>query len=328
MDVSMGVGVDNNDTDQVLETNVTVKIILPLQNQSVTLDDGHAVNMRFTSDGGLSEASVRVFIPQQYNISLNDAPEAIGIGDGGETLVTLSVVNNGNGDDTISVQSSLEQSCIDAGWQVTGSTNLTVAANDERAQSFTIFSAQNSTVDKCDIEFTAESEGDFEIQTAETEARISVVRLVIEESLVEPGGADAEANADGFFRIPISNIGFLTAAEVKVTLEADEFGNTEYEAQQKTRMIPAEDVEYFEFAYSDMPPGDARLRVSVEVMNPANEDAIADDSADEAILTIPFSNMASEDGESPFLVIVIVALTLLVLYGGYNTARKGSSGRF
>ena len=187
MDVSMGVGVDNNDTDQVLETNVTVKIILPLQNQSVTLDDGHAVNMRFTSDGGLSEASVRVFIPQQYNISLNDAPEAIGIGDGGETLVTLSVVNNGNGDDTISVQSSLEQSCIDAGWQVTGSTNLTVAANDERAQSFTIFSAQNSTVDKCDIEFTAESEGDFEIQTAETEARISVVRLVIEESLVEPG---------------------------------------------------------------------------------------------------------------------------------------------
>ena len=46
------------------------------------------------------------------------------------------------------------------------------------------------------------------------------------------------------------------------------------------------------------------------------------------ILTIPFSNMASEDGESPFLVIVIVALTLLVLYGGYNTARKGSSGRF
>ena len=328
MDVSMGVGIDNNDTDQVLETNVTVKIVLPLQNQSVTLDDGHAVNMRFTSDGGLSEASVRVFIPQQYNISLNDAPEAIGIGDGGETLVTLSVVNNGNGDDTISVQSSLEQSCIDAGWQVTGSTNLTVAANDERAQSFTIFSAQNSTVDKCDIEFTAESEGDFEIQTAETEARISVVRLVIEESLVEPGGADAEANADGIFRIPISNVGFLTAAEVKVTLEADEFGNTVYEPQQDTHMIPAEEVRYFEFPYSGMPPGDARLRVSVEVMDPANEDSVADDSADEAILTIPFSNMASEDGESPFLVIVIVALTLLVLYGGYNTARKGSSGRF
>ena len=93
-------------------------------------------------------------------------------------------------------------------------------------------------------------------------------------------------------------------------------------------MIPAEDVRYFEFTYSDMPPGDARLRVSVEVMDPANEDAVADDSADEAILTIPFSNMASEDGESPFLVIVIVAFTLLVLYGGYNTARKGSSGRF
>ena len=44
--------------------------------------------MRFDADGGSSEVSVRVFIPQQYNISLVDAPENIGVGVGDETIVT------------------------------------------------------------------------------------------------------------------------------------------------------------------------------------------------------------------------------------------------
>ena len=78
MDVLMGIGVDNNDTNQVLTRVVDARITLPLQNQSQTYDEGHAVNMNFAADGGSSEVSVRVFVPQQYNISLVDAPEKIG----------------------------------------------------------------------------------------------------------------------------------------------------------------------------------------------------------------------------------------------------------
>ena len=115
------------------------RIILPLQNQTQTYDDGHAVNMRFTADGGPNEVSVRVNVPQQYNISFVDAPAAIGVGVGDETLVTLRIINDGNGDDTVSVQSSL--SC--EGWQVTpGISNITVAAGSERSQSFTILHQQ------------------------------------------------------------------------------------------------------------------------------------------------------------------------------------------
>ena len=173
MDVGLGIGQNNSDENQILYTEVDVRITLPLQNQTQTYDDGHAVNMRFVADGGISEASVRVNVPQQYNISLNDAPDSIGVGDGGETIVTLRIDNHGNGDDTISVQSSLEQSCIDSGWQVAPAiSNLTVAADDDRSQSFTIYAATNSTVDSCDIEFTADSEGDFETQSASTEALI------------------------------------------------------------------------------------------------------------------------------------------------------------
>ena len=36
----------------------------------------------------MSESSVRVYVPQQFNVSLEDAPESIGVGLGKESLVT------------------------------------------------------------------------------------------------------------------------------------------------------------------------------------------------------------------------------------------------
>ena len=322
MDVTMGIGNNNSDTSQLLTAEVEARVNLPLQNQSQTYDDGHAVNMRFTADGGPNEVSVRVNVPQQYNISLNDAPAGIGVGVGDETLVTLRIVNDGNGDDTVSVQSSL--SC--EGWQVTpGLSNITVAAGSERSQSFTIFApADASSEESCMVEFTADSEGEFETQTQSTNAIISVANLVIDEGGVEPRNAEAKANADGQFIIPIRNDGFLTAQDVIVYLQADELGDTDYPQKQVTITVPANGVAYASFDYSDLPPGDARLKVTLDVIGtPTHEDS---DSS--AIITIKFSNMADEDGESGWLVVVIILLTGLVLYGGFKTAKKGSSGRF
>ena len=48
MDISMGIGENNSDPMQILSQNVSVRITLPLQNQSLSFDEGHAVNMRFT----------------------------------------------------------------------------------------------------------------------------------------------------------------------------------------------------------------------------------------------------------------------------------------
>ena len=324
MDVLMGIGVDNNDAGQVLTKEIDARITLPLQNQSLTYDEGHAVNMRFAADGGTSEVSVRVFVPQQYNVSLNDAPESIGVGVGDETIVTLRIVNDGNGDDTVLVESTLPASC--EGWTVAPPvSNVTVAAGSERSQSFTIYApADAASDDDCKVEFTANSEGDFDEQSQSTTAIISVAKLVIDEGGVEPRNADAKANAEGQFIIPIRNEGFLTAENVIVYLQADELGNTVYDQQEETVTVPANGVGYAIFNYSGLPPGDARLEVTLNVVDTPTHD----DSDESAIITIKFSNIADEDGESDWLVVVIVLLTGLVLYGGYKTARKGSSGRF
>jgi asparagine N-glycosylation enzyme membrane subunit Stt3 len=322
MNIEMGIGLDNNDTAQLLYREIDVRITLPLQNQTRTYVDGHAVNMRFASDGGISEASVRVSVPQQYNISLEGAPTDIGVADGGETIVTLVVTNFGNGDDAITVISSLEQDCIDEGWQVTPPiSNLTVAADSDRSQSFTIHAGANSTELSCSIDFTADSAGEFDTQTDSTNAMISVAKLSIIKTQIEPFAADAIANTDGIIRIPIENEGFLTATDVIVVLESAQSG-TDFAEQQVTITVPAEGVGYAEFAYSNMPPGNAHLKVMITVVDTPVSEEVPDYE-----FKIKFSNLA-ESEESPFLMVAIVALTILVLYGGFKTARRGSSGRF
>jgi hypothetical protein len=188
--------------------------------------------------------------------------------------------------------------------------------------SFTIHAGTNSTEVTCDVDFSADSSGDFETQEESTKVIVSVATLSIIKNAIEPFAADAIANTDGIIRIPIENTGFLTASEVVVTLTSAQAG-TEFAEQLVTITVPAGEVAYAEFPYSDMPPGNARLVVSVTVDGtPVSEDV------SDYEFPIKFSNVASEDGESPYLMVVIVALTLLVLYGGFKTARKGSSGRF
>ena len=149
----------------------------------------------------------------------------------------MRIVNDGNGDDSVTVESQL--SC--EGWTVAPPiSNVTVAANSERSQSFTIYApADAAAEDECPVSFTANSEGDFEEQSQSTNAIISVAKLVIDEGGVEPRNADAKANADGQFIIPIRNDGFLTASDVTVYLEADELGNTVYPEQEVTITVPA-----------------------------------------------------------------------------------------
>ncbi len=220
------------------------------------------------------------------------------------------------------MSASIPQTCVDYGWDVTPKlSNITVAANSERSQSFTIHAGVNSTIESCDVSFEAQSEGDFDVQSATTEAVVAVADLEILIENIEPRNADAFANQDGIFRIPIQNNGFLPTGDVIVYLVAAQEG-TDYPVQQVTINIPAKDIVWAEFAYSDLPPGTAHLKVSVDVI-----DTPLDSEVDPVEFSIKFSNVA-EGEESPYLAVVIFILTILALYGAYKVARKGSSSRF
>jgi hypothetical protein len=89
--------------------------------------------------------------------------------------------------------------------------------------------------------------------------------------------------------------------------------------------VPAQGNATAEFPYSDLPPGVARFVVTIEVGEDTPLDSGSEDTVD---FDIKFSNMEDEGDESPWLMVVIIVLTILVLFGGYKAARKGSSGRF
>jgi hypothetical protein len=67
------------------------------------------------------------------------------------------------------------------------------------------------------------------------------------------------------------------------------------------------------------------MSITIEVLD---DTPLHPDSEDSEIFEVKFSNMEEEGDESIWIMVTIIALTILVLYGGFKAARKGSSSRF
>jgi len=324
-EVVFGIGTNNSDPLQILSASVNARIILPLQNESYTLSNGvgHSVNLRLVPSGGSPhERTVRVFVPQQYDISLSDEPELIGIADGDKQTVTFTINNDGNGDDTMTITPELTENCISAGWWADDVSELpNVGPYSSKTQAVTVEAPENSTVSECTLTVTVDSGGEFDSQTIEIEFVISVASLSFDPDGIEPREADAAANQAGLIRIPVTNDGFLDASSVIVYLEGS--GDTEFSAQ-KSALVPAKSTVFFEFEYSGFDPQTQRFEVRMESIRTPT-DSGGDDH--EQMFDIKFSNMA-EGEESSSVVWVVVVLSALILFGGYKVARKGSSSRF
>ena len=126
--------------------------------------------------------------------------------------------------------------------------------------------------------------------------------------------------------IPITNTGYLSTGEVIVYLEGQDGTDTDYPRQSYTiSTVPARGDATAEFQYTDFPPGVARFEITLEVSDDTPLDSSSEDSAK---FERKFANMEEEGDESPWLMVAIIALTALVLFGGYKAARRGSSSRF
>ena len=329
MNIDMGIGENNSDENQLLYTEVDARIILPMQNETRKYSAGHAVNMRFTADGGQGEESITVHVPQQFAISFVNTTDIVGVADGGNADVTLRVLNSGNGDDEITFEYTIGSDCED-GWDVTGlfgvNESVPLTYGMEWSHAFKIHAPTNATDTECMIEFTADSKGEYETQVTTVEARISVAKLSIETGSITPFAADAAANEDGVITIPITNTGYLSTGEVIVYLEGQDGTDTDYPRQSYTiSTVPARGDATAEFQYTDFPPGVARFEITLEVSDDTPLDSSSEDSAK---FERKFANMEEEGDESPWLMVAIIALTALVLFGGYKAARRGSSSRF
>jgi hypothetical protein len=249
---------------------------------------------------------------------MSDSPDAIGVADGGQTLVTVDLFNEGNGDDSIVVVASLDEECTD--WQVTpANSTITIASGNGRAQSFTVHAPVNSTVSSCDLVITADSEGTVEQLSTSTEVKVAVATLSFVQGQEK---SDIAANEAGVISIMVQNTGFLTATNVIVYLEGQH--GTDYPVEQVTIAVPAEGVATAVFDHDGFGTGTQRFKIYMTVIG-TPVDSTGDDHED--TFEIEFFSIA-DDEKGGGVGYVVAVLGVLVLIGGYKTARKGSKARF
>jgi hypothetical protein len=324
LDVNLGIGMNNTDSDQVLQVVIKARITLPAQNESFVFENGHDVDFVLTTGSASSNLRINVIVPQNYSIALDGLLDAIGVADnGGEKTFTVIAVNNGNGQDSIDIGVILPQNCVDDGWLITPeSTTLDVEPRSTKTQYFDVHSpSAGAQISTCMLTVQAQSEQTNLSSVQDSiEARISVADLSITTSTITPLESESVAGDAGVFIIPVKNAGFLDAVGIEITLSG--IDGTDFDSTMVVLSIPAESTVNAEFSYEGFEVGPQRFEITIN----HRDIPVASEPVNQTF-NREFANVAVGE-ESDYVPVIVVILGLLVVFGGYKVARAGSKKRF
>ena len=315
-EVRLGIGdVTENAT---LEATIRARIVLPTVEAAWWLEDGHDVNIRFSADSGdMTEVSVNVEVPQTYAFNMTDVSSTIGVTPGGTTTASLTINNNGNGDDSFTYE-VLDN--IPDGWTVSPMNGVTTIAKDNlRDLAFTVTAPADFTDSSITIEVRVTSEDGTTEDKAEIVVESARIALNWNQDLSKSRSnnfADVDPNN---LVIVIENDGLRQAQAVTVFVSSD--GLTE---RNMTLSVPAEGSTDFEFVLPKSSQGitryDVRAVVSDDEVN-FSTTTVGDD------FSIEYLVQGSEDSSNPIVIVTIIALIFIILYFGFKaSSRARSSG--
>ena len=324
IDLTLGIGANNSDTNQDLQTVIKARITLPAQNESFAIG-GHTVSIILNTGSAPSVLPINVTVPQNYSIGISDVETSIGVADnnvGSGTIMDFMIENYGNGEDQITPSAELPANCIADGWNIEPSNPppLPVEPRDNKNQKFTIYSpTSGATVESCDVTIRLVSTSGESVEST-ISAKISVADLSIDTSLITPLVSDSVAGEAGVFTIPVKNDGFLAATGIEVTLVGTD--GTDFASETVVLTIPAESTVNAEFDYTGFEVGPQRFEITI---NP--RDTPVANELEPQSFNREFANVAVGE-ESTYLPFIVVILGLLVVFGGYKVAYSGSKKRF
>ena len=321
INVSLGIGDD--DVEAKLATNITVRIQLPDVAEAWSLENGHRMTMRLTTDlGESSQASVKVFVPQTYEFSISSATEEVGMAANVERTFSFDITNDGNGQDTFTIK--MLESGVPADWSVTPMTStLTLSKGETRTQQFTVFAP--ATYDDNDEEFELTIYVNSEDETLEQEeVEVSIQKATVKLELNQADIAtesDLIAQKAGAVRIPIENTGLLDAPSVIVYLTPPNG-----EELDRTISVPAGETRMAVFENLTFPQGPQRFDYRIEVAGAEGESVESIPEDDD--FSLEYNVESTADGESPWMNLLIAFIAIMVVYGGVRTSRSRSSNKF
>ncbi len=317
--VQLGIGdVAENAT---LDATLRARIVLPSVETAWWLENGHDVNIRFSADSGdMTEVSINIEVPQTYGFNVTDVSSTVGVAPGGSTTATMTINNNGNGDDSFTYE-VLDN--LPDGWIISPMNGVTTIAKENmRDLAFAVTSA--STFNDGQVTVTVRITSEDGVTTEDVEIVVESARIALswDEDLSTSrsnGFADVDPNT---VVIVIQNNGLRPAQQVTVFLDSS--GMSE---MNMTLSVPAEGSTDFEFVLPKASQGITRYDVRAEVLG---DDANYTTSSVDGDFGIEYLVQGSDDSSNPIVVVAIIALIFIILYFGFKASARarGSGSRF
>ena len=325
IEITMGVGESLADDSVSNVSKIKTRVLMPNTSSSWSFDSGHDITVSLGNEGGVSSTLfMNVAIPQTYGLEITDAVEETGVSPGSTATFSFLLTNTGNGDDTFNVELSNE---IPEGWQITPSSSaVTISKGDSRNQQFTVFAPSDFTSGVIEAWITVASEDGVTNTTVEVDIKSARIDLRIDKSSINEKSYIYEVGG-GELIIPVENTGYRSAGTVNVTAKmTDNSGNVLETYPTQTISVGAGQTVDAVFEINKTSIKEPRFLVSVEIGDDST--FVADGGDIEPFDFIVPVTLETIEEDSAWLMVVILALAILVAYGGLKVARNKSSARF
>ncbi|MGB2049086.1 MAG: STT3 domain-containing protein [Candidatus Poseidoniaceae archaeon] len=319
---SVQLGIGDIAANATLNESVRARIVLPSVEAAWWLENGHDINIRFSADSGdMTEVSLNVEIPQYYAFNTTDVTSTIGVAPGGATTASLTINNNGNGDDSFTYE-VLDN--LPDGWIISPMNGVTTIAKENlRDLAFAVTSSSDFDDGQVTITVRITSEDGVTQEDVEIVVESARISLNWNQGLSQSRSnnfADVDPNT---VIIVIENNGLRPAQQVTVYLDSN--GMSE---MNMTLAVPASGSTDFEFVLPKASQGITRYDVRAVVLgddaNYTTGDAVDDDFGIEYLV------QGSEETSNSIVIVVIIALIFIILYFGFKASSRarGSGSRF
>ena len=319
---SVQLGIGDVAANATLNESVRARIVLPTVEAAWWLENGHDINIRFSADSGdMTEVSLNVEIPQYYAFNTTDVTSTIGVAPGGATTASLTINNNGNGDDSFTYE-VLDN--LPDGWIISPMNGVTTIAKDNlRDLAFAVTSSSDFDDGQVTITVRITSEDGVTQEDVEIVVESARISLNWNQGLSQSRSnnfADVDPNS---VIIVIENNGLRPAQQVTVYLDSS--GMSE---MNMTLAVPASGSTDFEFVLPKASQGITRYDVRAVVLgddaNYTTGDAVDDDFGIEYLV------QGSEETSNSIVNVAIIALIFIILYFGVKASSRarGSGSRF
>ena len=329
LEVRLGIG-ENASTDDVpTSATLKVRVSLPDQNTSLSLQNGHSVNVMLTAETGeFTERSMTVRVPVIRGFDVEAVDDRVGIGSDDVQTLSTTLTNNGNGDATFTF--GVVENYDTTLWEITpASSTITVASGDTRTQAFNVRSDASFTTGelKVTIDVTEVGGSSTSVQMTVVNAAIA---LSVNQSLAVQESDNTAEQESTILVIPVTNSGERDAVNSVIVYARQQGEDLAYDST--TLSVPGGETVNAEFDVGKMTNGNKRFEFYLEVTGEDAEYAtIAPDSdgtGDEPIdFQIRFNIETNTDNTGigqTVLALLVIAFVGLVTWGGLSMSRSGS----